>query len=450
MDARSIVSRFSDLIAKHPMFIYSTALPLTFSTNSVSQQFTSLSISSIRLGMSRINLSTSEEQIGLKRESQPFQSDDFFRAIFSADSRYVISCGDKSVSIWNVHTGEKIRELAGHSGRIFCLATSPTGDIVASGSEDERIRLWNTETGAPIGEPLQGHSYTVYSASFSPNGQNIASGSRDCTVRIWSVKTGRTIGNPLTGHEVGVRHAAYSPNGRQLASGGDIGNIIIWDVEACQRTVAIENLGDRVFSLAFSPNGKWLASASDDGVRIWDVFTGEIVGEPYRGHVGSVFSVCFSPDANRVVSGSRDETVRICCLETRKDVLPPLQHGSSVYSVAYSQDGSRIMSASDKAITIWNALTGRFIIGTKIITNNFESIAKDGWNLNLDDCQLFEGWKVDDGWLVGASGEYRLLLPPYMRKLVRQVDKGVYVHQGLHLNLCNATAEGFKGFVFTS
>lgn len=447
MDARSIVSRFSDMIAKSPIFIYSTALPLSFSTNSASRQIISLFSSPMRLGNPRINHDVNEEHIVLRTDTQPSQLDDYFSAIFSADSRYVISGGISSVCIWNVHTGEKIRELVGHSEHIYCLATSPTGDIVASGSVDRTIRLWNTETGAPIGEPLQGHGDTVRSVSFSPDGQNIASGSDDRTVRIWSVKTGRAIGNPLTGHDHFVERVAYSPDGKQLASGDENGRIIIWDVETCKRAVAIEISGSPVFSLAFSPNGKLLASASNDGVRIWDVSTGEIAGEPYPGHEKDVNSVCFSPDSSRIISGSRDKTVRIWSLETREEVMPPLQHGGPVYSVAYSQDGSRIMSASVNCITIWNSLTGKPIISTD---SNFERIAKDGSNLIFNDCQLFEGWKVNGGWLVGASGEYRLLLPPYMRKLVRQVDEGVYVHQDLHLNLCNATAKDFEGFVFTS
>lgn len=238
--------------------------------------------------------------------------------------------------------------------------------------------------------------------------------------------------------------------GSNLPRGGSNGKIFLWDVKTCTRTVTIEQPGHIVFSLALSPNGKWLASATDDGVRIWDVSTGEIVGDPYRGHENDVRSVCFSPDGSRVVSGSGDKIVRIWSLETREEVIPPLQHGGLVYSVAYSQDGSRILSSSPNCIFAWNATTGKLIIGRNWPAKNFESIANDGSNLDLNECQLFEGWKVDDGWLVGASGEYRLLLPPYMRKLVRQADEGVYVHHDLHLNLCNATAKDFKGFVFTS
>lgn len=448
MDARSIVSRFSKLIATSPMFIYSTALPLTLSTSSVSRQLSALSTRPIKLGKSRINLDSDEKQISLRTDLRPFESDRFTSTIFSADMRYVISKSN-SIHIWNAHTGEKIRELPGGLEPVRGLAISPTGTDIASGSIDGSVQLWEVETGAAIGKPLRGHSKEVSCISFSPNAQNIASGSADCTIRIWSVKTGRAIGNPLTGHDTLIYCVAYSPNGELLASGDANGRIIIWDVKMCKPAVDMDGPGG-MFSLAFSSNGKWLASVSNREVRIWNVSTGEKVGTPYQGHKGVVSSVSFSPDDSCVVSTSYDGTINIWSLEKREDIMPPLQHGDRVVSVAYSQDGSRILSASQEGLIIWNSLTGKPIIGTRKTTNNFESVLKDGSNLDLNDRQLFEGWKFIDGWLIGASGEYRLLLPPYMRKLVRQVYEGVYVHQDLHLNLCNATAKDFKGFVFTS
>ena len=54
---------------------------------------------------------------------------------------------------------------------------------------------------------------------------------------------------------------------------------------------------------------------------------------------------------------------------------------------------------------------------------------------------------MEDGWLVGASGERQLWLPKYMRKLVRQVEEGLFVHEQLDLVNCNGTAEDHKGFI---
>ncbi|THU75876.1 WD40 repeat-like protein, partial [Dendrothele bispora CBS 962.96] len=68
---------------------------------------------------------------------------------------------------------------------ILGTAYSPDGRYVASGSQDHTVRIWDTQTGEQVGQPLQGHTAQVTSVAYSPDGRCVASGSRDCTVRIW-------------------------------------------------------------------------------------------------------------------------------------------------------------------------------------------------------------------------------------------------------------------------
>ncbi len=67
---------------------------------------------------------------------------------------------------------------------------------LASGSEDETIKLWNVDTGKEI-KTLNGHDFAVYSVSFSPDGKTLASGSEDKTIKLWDVDTAR---NQNTSH----------------------------------------------------------------------------------------------------------------------------------------------------------------------------------------------------------------------------------------------------------
>src|SRR5450759_2648122 len=83
-------------------------------------------------------------------------------------------------------------ELEGHEGVVSSVAWSPDGQILASGSEDQTIRLWNPYEGQLL-KTLHGHSAPVTSVAWSPDGQILASGSEDQTIRLWDTKVGKLL-----------------------------------------------------------------------------------------------------------------------------------------------------------------------------------------------------------------------------------------------------------------
>ena len=112
---------------------------------------------------------------------------------------------------------------------MLSVAYTPDGRYIISGSGDKTIRIWDTETGAAVGPPLEGHTSSVWAVACSPDGRRIASGSDDGTIRIWDVGTGTVVGEPLRVHTGPVMSVAYSPNGRHIISGSADTTIRIWD-----------------------------------------------------------------------------------------------------------------------------------------------------------------------------------------------------------------------------
>ncbi|KAJ6627753.1 WD40-repeat-containing domain protein, partial [Mycena sp. CBHHK59/15] len=239
--------------------------------------------------------------------------------------------------------------FAGHRSGVNCVAFSPDGTKIVSGSDDHTVRVWDAQTGDTVARPFEGHSGWVYSVAFSPDGTRIVSGSFDSTVRVWDAQTGHTVAGPFEGHTASVYSVAFSPDGTRIVSGSFDSTLQVRDAQT-GHTVAgpFEGHTNYVRSVAFSPDGTRIVSGSDDcTVRVWDAQTGHTIAGPFEGHTGWVYSVVFSPDSTRIVSGSADHTVRVWDAQTGHTVTGPFKgHTASVYSVAFSPDGTRIVTGS--------------------------------------------------------------------------------------------------------
>ena len=287
-------------------------------------------------------------------------------------------------------------------GAIETMAFSPDGKLLAAGTVEGQIRVWQTKDGRLV-SICKGHDNWVSSVVFSPDGQFIVSDSFDDTVRLWDAKTGRNL-KVLSIEPFGSWQVAFSPDGQILAIGGNDGSIRLWDIQTWQCLNILEGHTRRARALAFSPNGQILISGSyDQTLRIWDVDTGQNI-TTLLGHSHEVSSVAFSSDGKTFLSGSGDHTIRLWDVNTMETLKIFSDHTRQVRSVAFSPDNQTFASASDdRTVRLWNVNSGQNIKTISDHTNNVKSVifSPDGQTLASGGYdRMIHLWDTDTGHLL--------------------------------------------------
>ena len=292
------------------------------------------------------------------------------RVRFSPDGKHLaeLKMAGNSLILWDVNTGEKIKELDGvkgaartfvfspeghclglsctaypeydtvelwdeekrasftHSGHVDTVAMSPDGTFLATGGRDKTVKLWHVETQQRF-HTLSGHIGRILSLTFSPDGSLLVSGGGDNwekrthadgttsffsdgdspidrTAKVWEVATGENIATLETSGM--VRGAAFSPDGKCLATGASNKTVTLWCPKTWQPMATLDTVSFESF--AFSPDGSQLVIGGtwpEQRIQIWDVETRELIVE-LSGHKSDVESLAFSPDSRLLASGGFD------------------------------------------------------------------------------------------------------------------------------------------------
>ena len=284
---------------------------------------------------------------------------------FNTDGETLASgSNDNTVRLWDIASGQPLgAPLIGHEDNVLSIDFSPDDLILASSGADKTIRLWDLASRQPLGKPLTGHTASVSSVLFSPDGQTLAS-SGDKMIILWDLTRNPPAKTTLTGHTAPVRTVAFSPDSQTIASGSDDETIILWNVANGERLGSpLTGQADLVRSVAFSPDGKILASAAENGIiDIWDITSSPALVNSLNGHTGSIRSVAFSPipleetGSYILASAGVDSNVVLWDMSRGQPIGPPLQaHTDWVRSLAFSADGRTLASAShDQKIILWD------------------------------------------------------------------------------------------------
>ncbi|KXZ50190.1 hypothetical protein GPECTOR_17g827 [Gonium pectorale] len=269
---------------------------------------------------------------------------------------------DKTVGLWNLTTGARLRTFSGHAAGISDVAWHPNERYLATAADDHSLKLWDVETGACL-RTLTGHTNYVFCCNFDAPGHMLASGSFDETLRLWDVRTGKCL-REVPAHSDPVTAVHFSYDGTMLVSSSLDGLIRLWDTQTghCLKTLFDKDSPPVSFAM-FSPNAKYvLCNTLDSRARIWDYERGRTVRMYDGGHVNKQFCLssgfCTSDLGHWIVTGSEDSSVYVYDLNTQNVVARIPGAATATEQAATDAGGATPMETDAPAATYGTGAAG--------------------------------------------------------------------------------------------
>jgi WD40 repeat protein len=268
------------------------------------------------------------------------------------------------------HTSEgKLLRLEGHQAWVNALAVSPDGRLLASGSNDQTVRLWDL-TGGGNPRVLTGHTQGVEGVAFSPDSRWVASGGADGTVRLWSAATGKELWRFEAARIVFSGPLRLANRLADWLGPFWLLLFVPWFflVIAAPIFFVVSALRGRaepaVLFLQFSSDGKRLFLRTPCDHFVLDPASGseleslalsftDVPAQP------AVQNSATSPDGRLEARVSADTIIRLCEVSTGRELFCLEGHSAKVNALAFSPDGAFLVSGSDdKTVRAWDTATG--------------------------------------------------------------------------------------------
>jgi WD40 repeat protein/DNA-binding SARP family transcriptional activator len=345
-----------------------------------------LAVSGIADGLTLIDLETGKALVrpgGWDEMSEVAVSPDGGKALTAASTPLNNHAGfGFPVTLWDLQTGEALKQLVGHNSSVFGLVISPDGRRALGGSNT--LIEWDLETG----EQVSRFNFSANAIAYRPDGRTALIGSEDGTVRLLVLDPGAEIGRFPTGSEF-VKDVAYSPDGRTALT-NDTQDLHLWDLETGKNIWTVNSTGGFVYH-SFSPDGKQILASEVDFVNVMDAATGEKLGKLEGGIVfafdpdsrivlsgidklihwdlktgervkeidtGDVAGVAISPDGRTALSAEFDGSVNWWDLETGERLRRMEGHTNFVWSVAFVDDRTALSASEDSTMILWDLESG--------------------------------------------------------------------------------------------
>ncbi|ETL24725.1 hypothetical protein L917_21195 [Phytophthora nicotianae] len=282
-------------------------------------------------------------------------------ACWSPDSRHLASASDdRTARLWDVETAKTLATLGATHRSLDAALTIPLslleGSSTTLGLDEDGISSGVVATDPPV----ESHTGFVSCVAFNPQGSLVATGSHDENVRLWDVRNGRTVAD-IGAHQEPVVSVQFHPtDGSLLVTAGYDGLVRVWDVASrqCLRTIITEPAAP-VGSARFSPNGRYVLSSTLDGtVRLWD-YMRDICVRTYSGHVNRKFSMqCafLEQQWNKqpvVACGSEDNRIFMWNVGSQDVTSVLTGHDHPVLALAAHPTRALMVSGSNRDIKMW-------------------------------------------------------------------------------------------------
>ncbi len=254
------------------------------------------------------------------------------------------------------------------TSKLYDLALSPDGSLIAAGAGDGSVYLWDIESPSGDAWPmraLSGHSGAVVAVAFAPDGSTLVSAGHDGTVRVWRLESSPDedivrghVEQVLDAGEAPLNDAALAADGSMLATVGEDGIVRLFDMASGEMVRSIGPNENPALAVALNSDGTLVAAGDGARVQVWDARAGNLirtlkgyweddaVQEDWLGHDEHVTALAFSPDGEILASGSADKTVVFWDLETSEVKWTFGNQWDAVTRIVFDQEGSAVLSAS--------------------------------------------------------------------------------------------------------
>lgn len=296
---------------------------------------------------------------------------------------------DKIVKVWDAwnrdRRHQKSREIAGinlsppsqasdflsnYRGNVESLEISDDGKTLVGAGADKSVRVFDLESGEPLREwtDLDGRIAAV--DFHQPTGLVVAGvggpqARRPGDVIAFNIQQRDEVWR-FTDTQGPIRAISLFDAGKKVAvcvgsHGVTVGELFVLDADSGELLWKNETPVLSVFDLAVSPDGSWIATVGRDvGITIWDASTGQRQRNFGQRHL---FALDVSPDGTTIAAGSSNWEVALFVVDSGENIWTERRHSGAVTDVKFADNGTRVVSvAIDGTTRIWNARYGNPIL----------------------------------------------------------------------------------------